>query len=267
MDERTYTDDEVRQILTAATEPLPSSSKLEGEDVDMSVGNVRRRTAPPQGFTLSELREIGVEAGIDPERIALAAFELNVPPEETVLERDVVGLPRRMSRKIPLSSPFQGEGWERVVVLLRERFGGPGELSTEGSLQTWRHENVSVLQEPDPVGPGWRLRVEVEPGDAGEWLDIAGMLSLVGLIGVPVGLFTDARDILALIGAILLVVSAAGAAWLAVVTLPRWNRRTESELKTLAREVTALEARHSEVDAGTLNRPRAHIPPRPEAEG
>ncbi len=243
MDERTYTDSEVERILEAATEVPRSRPHGEDGPAGTSVEAAGGPESPRRGLTLAELREIGVEAGIDPERITRAALSLDIAPRDTVVEERLAGLPHRMTREIPLSTPFHGEEWDRVVVLLRQCFGGPGELSREGSLQTWKHGEVVALQEPDPAGPGWRLRVEVEAEEAHEWLDIAGILGLVGIIGIPVGLFTEARVLLAVIGAVILGLSLVGAAWVVSSTLPRWRQATESKLDTLDQGISALAAR------------------------
>ncbi|MEO8480091.1 MAG: hypothetical protein ABI542_10720, partial [Gemmatimonadota bacterium] len=78
MTNRRYTDDEMTEIFRRATEATPQS-------VPPSAGAT--------GMSLAELQEIGVEAGIPADQIALAAQSLDQPVALGPVTQRMLGLP------------------------------------------------------------------------------------------------------------------------------------------------------------------------------
>ncbi len=243
MDERTYSDEEVARILDAATDPGYGGSGREEAFADHADAAPQGPEARPGGLTLADLREIGAEAGIDPARITQAARSLDLFSAGSEVQRGLLGIPWQLRRNVPLPGPLQDEDWNRTVVLLRERFGGPGEISVDGSLRSWSEKDVSVFHEPDPTGPGWRLRLELEAKEAKEGFEAAGLLAPTGVILVLVSLFTDAPELLAWIGIVTMVVAALLCGGIAGAFVPRWQRARERELEAFAGDMTRLAAR------------------------
>lgn len=118
---RRYDDDEARAIFGIAARRDTASA------MPVSSGD---------GFTLSELQEIGAEAGIPPDRVAEAAAVLVARgrplPEEKSLGRDV-----SVGRLVPLARrPTEAE-WEVLVSELRDVFAATGEVSARGGAREW----------------------------------------------------------------------------------------------------------------------------------
>jgi hypothetical protein len=108
-DERRYSDEEFALILRTASEIR------EGPD-----------PAPPrEGLTLRQIREIAVEVGIDPDRVARAAALLPSAPDSAVA-RWLGGPPRhRLEHVIPIVVPAGELG--RVIDVARKAVATQGE--------------------------------------------------------------------------------------------------------------------------------------------
>jgi len=130
MTDRLYSDDEVNEILRRATVPRPESpGQLVRED----------------GMTLAQLEAIAREAGIEPERVAAAAREIDTP---TAAPRKVVGVPVSVARSVELPRRLTEAEWEHLVTRLRETFDTSGKLESHGTLRQWSNGNLKVMLEP-----------------------------------------------------------------------------------------------------------------------
>ena len=168
-----YDDDEVRVIFERATKVEPTTA----------LPAAVREPTPVGGFSLAEIQAIGMEAGIDPGRIAEAA---------STLTRFGSQRPARRGLRVPITAAHTTElprtltdlEWDHLVVRLRDTFGGAGIVRTEGSLRTWTHAHTQVLLEPTPSGA--RLRLTSLDWGAKQWLDggVAGVISGVGGAGL-----------------------------------------------------------------------------------
>lgn len=168
-----YDDDEVRVIFERATKVEPTTALPAAVREPTRVG----------GFSLAEIQAIGIEAGIDPGRIAEAA---------STLTRFGSQRPARRGLRVPITAAHTTElprtltdlEWDHLVVRLRDTFGGAGTVRTEGSLRTWTHAHTQVLLEPTPSGA--RLRLTSLDWGAKQWLDggVAGAISGVGGAGL-----------------------------------------------------------------------------------
>jgi hypothetical protein len=219
--ERRYNEDEVAAILERATAARPSQAAVR---------------ASSTGFTLAELQEIGVEAGIAPEEIAAAARSLatqaTVPPARTLL-----GAPRSVARTVPLSRELADAEWTRLVVALRETFGAEGRIREYGSLRTWRNGNLQVHAEPD--GDGYRLRMQTLKGDALPRVLVAVVLTVVSLVlfmeNTTDG-WNQARTMLAT------AMGLTGIGMIAYVraSLPRWASARGAQMDAIAEKIGRL---------------------------
>ena len=146
-DPRKFSDEEVRRIFSDATERQEAAERAtEGADGGTT------------GLTLSELQEIGSEAGILPEHVADAAARLQLGgdpgtdsgPHELAVTRS---LPERISE----------EAWEVMVRKLRDTFGVVGISTRLGSVREWSSSNH--------LGEG-PVRVHVEETSFGSRLSL-----------------------------------------------------------------------------------------------
>lgn len=221
MPERRFNGDEIAEILrlaTSAPAALPGDSPV--------------APAPTKdGLTLAELQQIGTEVGILPEQMAEAAQAL-VVQSPTPLPGPFLGLPRAVSRTVPLPRGLSDEGWDRLVVKLRETFGAAGTVEIRGSLRSWRHGDTEVHLEP--AGAGSRVRMVSRRSDAMALLVTGGilvamgggLLSLATLTGEPVAV-QIAAGVVAAIGA----GEISWGRW----AVPRWGRTRETQLEDVAR--------------------------------
>src|SRR5512145_1808032 len=100
MSERRYTDDEVAEIFARASEVERAAP---------------RRLASSEGLTLSDLEQIGREAGLAPESIAHAARDLDRARQPAPAAR-FLGLPLGVARTVYRDRRLTDEEWERLVV-------------------------------------------------------------------------------------------------------------------------------------------------------
>lgn len=117
IDERRFTDREVREILKRAVEKTPS-----------------RALAKSEGLTLAELKVIGEEVGIDPARLEDAAHAVASRGGER--PGRILGAPTVLSfeRKVPGEVPL--EETPEVLSVIRRTMGRQGEVSeVHGSLE------------------------------------------------------------------------------------------------------------------------------------
>ena len=218
MPERRFSGEEIAEILRLATS-TPS-------------GEASAALAPARdGLTLAELQQIGTEVGIPPQQVAEAAQAL-VVRSPAPLPAPVLGMPRAVSRTVPLPRGLSEDGWDRLVVKLRETFGGAGVVEIRGSLRSWKHGDVEVHLEP--ASSGARVRMLSRRGDAmallvggGVLLAMGGgLLSLAALTGEPLAVQIASGFVAAM--------GAGQISW-GKWALPRWARRREAQLEEVAR--------------------------------
>ena len=209
-DERRYRDDEVAAIFEIAAAP----------------GAARRNASGAQGLTLTELKAIGSEVGIAPERIADAANSLahRQPPRRTdfgmvVSAGDVVELPRA----------FTDREWGQLVAAMRETFRARGREETLGDTRHWYNSNLHAFVEP--TATGYRLRIGTVKGNA-----LA--LNRAGAVGIGIGALSLGAMVLVpggeLLGPLMLGAGGAGAMVFNALRLPAWVRERESQMAHIA---------------------------------
>lgn len=143
MTNRRYTDDEMSEIFRRATD---SAHKLDGHASTRS------------GMSLAELQEIGQEAGIPAEQVALAARSLDQPAATGPVTRRMIGLPIAVADDAELNRHLNDDEWDQLVVMARDLFAARGQLRQDGSFRQWTNGNLQVLLEPGPHGHRIRLR-------------------------------------------------------------------------------------------------------------
>ncbi|MBT8402472.1 MAG: hypothetical protein KJP18_01365, partial [Gemmatimonadetes bacterium] len=135
MHERRYGDDEVREILALATEV---TSTEPGRPVPAA-------PSAAHGLTLQQLQDVAAEAGIAPDRIAVAARSLDVLRSARGAGDPYWGVEIDATHTVALPRMMTDDEWDRFVVRLRDTFGAPGQVRKEGSLRTWTQGFHKVL--------------------------------------------------------------------------------------------------------------------------
>lgn len=143
MTDRRYTDEEMAEIFRRATEATPQSTP---------------QSAGATGMSLAELQEIGTEAGIPAEQIALAAQSLDQPVAVGPVTRRMIGLPIAVADDADLGRQLSDEEWDQLVVMARDLFSARGRLLQDGSFRQWTNGNLQLLLEPSTTGHRLRLR-------------------------------------------------------------------------------------------------------------
>jgi len=224
MTERRFSDEEVTEILRRATVPRPESrAELVHED----------------GMTLGQLESIAREAGIEPERVAAAAREIEAPP---AAPRRAIGVPVSVSRSVELPRRISEAEWEHLVTRLRETFDAAGKLESHGSLRQWSNGNLRVMLEPGINGH----RVRFTTDSAGMRMRLVGgsAIALIGLgsafLGAifPASGMLEATPLLGLTGILGLVVATA-----ATRATKLWRGERRLQFDALAAELERLTQR------------------------
>jgi hypothetical protein len=219
MSERRFTEEEVAEILKQAAEAENSERGL---------------LPSARGLTLSELNDIGRQAGISPEAIRFAARRIETPQVAT---RKFLGMPIGVGRTVELDRKLTDSEWEQLVADLRQTFQARGVIKQEGSLRSWRNGNLQASLEPS--GTGQRLRLQTVRGGAQQMMtaglallgvDVlnainAAMKGVTGTAG-----FMSSFEMIALMGVGLLGIGG--------FTLSRWAKLRQSQMDEIAERVS-----------------------------
>jgi len=224
VDRRTYDDDEVREIFSLAAETQDT---------------MPARTEARSGLTLRELQEVGREAGLEPERVAMAAAMFDARSEPRPRET-VLGVPMSVGRTAELRRPLTDREWEIVAGELRNAFGSAGRVVSRGSSHEWTDGEVHAWLEPTGIGHRLRLAARRQPVTA---LTVAGLFGMfAGLLllltsGLDVATFGSMWE--TLLPALLALVGG-GAAGMNVLRLRRWADDRERRMEHVAERARAL---------------------------
>ena len=220
MPERRYSDEEVAEIFARATEAEHSTP---------------RRLRAAEGMTITQIQEIGREAGIAPELVVRAAHSLDQPAQPAV--KKFLGFPLGVGRTVTLERRLTDEEWERLVVDLRETFDARGVVRTDGAFRQWTNGNLQVLVEPD--GDAQRIRLRTVRGGAREMMLVG--LGLVGVAAVTslAAVITGSADLASAIermGGI--AIMGGGLFALGSFRLPSWARLRRRQMEEIADRLT-----------------------------
>jgi hypothetical protein len=117
IDDRKFTDEEVREILKKAVEKAPSRALVKSE-----------------GLSLAELKSIGGEVGIDPDRMEDAARAVALRKDNR--PNRVLGAPTVLNFERKVQGEVDPEDTPEVLSLIRRTMGRQGEVDEiHGSLE------------------------------------------------------------------------------------------------------------------------------------
>ena len=200
-DNRRYNEDEVRRIFEVATEAP--------EATDAGPGAL----ASHEGMSLAEVKEIGAEVGLSPERIEAAAARIRTVGSPAPPKR-IAGMPLSVGRAVDLPRAPTDHEWELLVAELRSTFGARGKVASEGSSRRWNNGNLHAYIEPTEAGH--RLRLGSLKGNAvagsrmGTVAIATALLMLVVSVVVGSGSAIGGATILGVAGVMMLVTSLGG---------------------------------------------------------
>lgn len=117
IDERKFTDEEVREILKEAVEKAPSRALQRGE-----------------GVSLAELKSIGKEVGIDPSRLEDAARAITLRRRNQ--PNKLLGGPTVLNFERKVEGEFDPDDTPEILSVIRRTMGQQGEVEEiRGSLE------------------------------------------------------------------------------------------------------------------------------------
>lgn len=224
MSERRYSEADVAEIFRVAA------------DLEHSGPRAIART---DGLTLSELQQIGKEAGFSPEAVA-QAVRLHAGDGSASTSR-FLGLPLGVAHTVELDRPLADTEWEQLVGQLRDTFEAKGAIKYEGPFRQWSNGNLHVLVEP--TATGHRVRFRTTNGLSRAML--RGAIALLAIVFVAVAVGADPREGM-MAGSLALAVGALGA-----LRLPSWANRRREQMRQLARRLVGARS------VGTPNLPGA----------
>ena len=221
MSTRRYGDDEVHQILSVAT----SGDSQDGP-----------RHTESGGLTLEQLKQIGLEAGIEPARIVRAAATLDMRERPVSIQRSL-GLPISLSREVALPRAPTDREWEQLIAYCRTTFGVQGQATSSGGLREWSEGSLHISVEPTVNGEQLRLSSRKEDGVAlnGVGGVMGGMSLLMGAVVTAGGKPEKALAVVIMFGAVSLAAFGAN-----LVRLPRWASARERQLQAVAEHTLQL---------------------------
>jgi len=184
----TFSEDEARRILARASERQEAAE--------------RARLGSGEGVSLTELKEIADEVGIEASHVQAAAGELVLldgasPPEVRF------GLPMELSEVRMLPGTVSDRQWEQMVGVFRETFGLAGMTTHFGDVREWMSSNVTQ--------GGMNVRIRLEPGSDGTLFEMSQ--STKGILGVGTGLAISFGGMGAVLAGILAVGAVGPRAW------------------------------------------------------
>lgn len=228
--ERKFRDDEIREILDSA---------LMSQELDRPHGSAG------DGLTLSDLKEVGREVGIDPARIAHAVNSLEARPNPVPQQRSL-GMPISVGRVVDLPRTMSDREWSALVAEIRDTFGARGRVASDGVSREWRNGNLHAVVEPSATG--YRFRIGTRKGSAKAQNRLGALGIGIGWILAAVALLPGDPAFLEVLPPSVILTSMGGAALLInAVGLPRWVREREHQMDYIVArvgEITRGSERH-----------------------
>ena len=170
---RRFDEQEVAEILSKATEPRNSGALS------------TRSPSSAEGLTLAEVREIALEAGIDPARIEEAANSLVRPVRASKLDV-FVGAPTMVRFETRVSVDLDDDDRAEMVRLIRATLDRQGVVGGQGGTLEWMDQdglggrNVTVSTTEDGACIEVSGRFDVAAGGAA---GVTGVTGAVGAVG------------------------------------------------------------------------------------
>ena len=221
-DERKYQEEEVKEIFDLAASKRPEVGLL---------------AVPTEGgLTLSELQEVGVEVGMEPRRIAEAAFAVDTR-REVLPRRTFLGAPISAGRVVDLPRALTDREWGILVGELRETFGARGHVASHGGIREWTNGNLHAFLEPTATGD--RLRLGTQKGNAVPMITAGAVGLILGLLLIWLFVFEELGRA-SLVIPVLMAWLGGGTLVANMLRLPRWAQKREEQMEYSASRVRAL---------------------------
>lgn len=250
---RTYTQDEVREIIRRAAESTAEKERQASEDT---------------GLTVNDLRDLAVGAGIDPEVMLEAAQSLDRDVHEP-FEKRVLGMKISAARAIRVEGPFTEEDWLALVSDCRTTFEAKGKVQDVSGLREWSNGNLHVLVEP--VGEDVIIRMRTHHG-ATQQMAAGSVAMAIAMFVMVITAMAEGASGPETFGMVSLLAAVFfGAGGLLFTQIRRWSRTREQQMEAIGRRIQQRRERSRTQDADTKTAkleasvsPTIEIPEEPE---
>lgn len=192
------------------------------------------------GFSLDELQEIGLAAGLSPEHIAAAVAEVKATPSSRISETTVTGVLTEIRRSRVVDGEMTDEMWERMVSMFRRTFKTKGITASVGRAREWTGtdktgslSNLHVVAAP--VEGGTRITLETSRTEEAQILKalpffFSFMVFFFPLLGATQGKLDDPT---VWVFAALMSVIGIGVFWSMRWSFQRWSEMRKNEFDAL----------------------------------
>ena len=216
---RTYSQDEVREIIRRAAEKTAKKQRSESED---------------SGLSMEDLKDIALSTGLDPQVMLDAARSLDRDVEET-FEKRVLGVKISAAHAIRIEGPFSDQDWQALVADCRTTFEAKGKVHDAAGLREWSNGNLHVLVEP--AGEDVIVRMRTHNGQAQSMMggSIAVVLAMLVML---LSAFAEGPSTQDLFGKVILFFGALFAAGAFSYTrIRRWAQTREAQMEAIGRRM------------------------------
>lgn len=181
MIERRYTEDEIADIFAHAAQrgvtPLPLAPTTDG-------------------LTLTELKLIATEVGLEPDAVVQAAARLNRPAvasrQPAMVTRKHFWLPIEIGRTVELPHGLTGDEWDQLLTDLRTTFDVRGKTNETGTVRQWTGGGVRAVLTRTEHGERFQLHSFRRQGVVMLWTAVASFnVAIVSFFFPLVGLSDD----------------------------------------------------------------------------
>ena len=225
---RTYSQDEVREIIRRATEATAERERRESED---------------SGLSMDDLADLATSAGIDPDVMLQAARSLDREVHEP-FEKRMLGVKISAAHAIRVEGPFSEEDWLALVADCRSTFEAKGTVQSTAGLREWSNGNLHVLVEP--AGSTTIIRMRTHHG-AAQRMAGAGAAMSIAAIAMMISAFSDGRPLGDVFSNMIWIVAALFAAGgLMVTRIRNWSRTRSAQMEAIGQRIEARRPKREE---------------------
>jgi len=248
---RTYSQDEVREIIRRAADATAEKERKASEDT---------------GFSLDDLRDLASSTGIDPEVMAEAARSLDREVEEP-FEKRVLGMKISAAKAIRIEGPFTEEDWQALVSDCRTTFKAKGSVHDASGLREWSNGNLHILVEP--AGDDVIIRMRTHHG-ATQQMAAGSIAMAMAMFVMVITALAEGATAPEMLGTVAFLAAAVfGAGGLLIAHIRNWSRTRESQMEAIGRRMEQRKAKGPATRTPALeaaSTERIELPDEPTAE-
>lgn len=231
-----YNEKEIGSILKRAAE-------LSHDDAD----------AGSLGLSLDELKQLGKEAGINPDYILKAAAEVGTRKLQTK-EKSIFGGPVTYSSEMVLPREIDARDWEEMLSKIRLSFKDPGVVTTRENIFEWTIQSQSAKAQVTARCENGQTRVQLF------WAEPSAVIPFMipTLIGTIMSLpfIFEVFKLTGFTGAMAVLATMSTLFFLGRYGVSSYVARRSDKLERLMTDLELVVARN--VPAATKNKPRHH---------